>query len=372
MKIKVLVNALSALQGGGQTYLLNLLKDPPSENFEIHLLVCPKNKHTFSNLSGILLHDIGHWGNSVLKRTFWETFYLPKFLKHKQFNVLFSPGGIVPLSLFRNKQTKLVTVSQNMLPFLPDQVKSAETLLFKIKLILLFFAQSLSFKKSDMLIFLSKYAQSKIGNAINLKNQSVVIPHGLSELFWDKKEKINEDYALYISSFFGYKAQIELIEAWAMLIKNYPNIQTKLYLIGDYKTDYGTFVKALIEKRNLTNEVKLLGSISYPEIPAFVQSSRLNIFSSTCENCPNILLEYLASERPIMCSNWEPMPEFSGDATIFYNPKSIDDTYLKLEEIFIKKLYDLDGLAKKGYEISKNYNWSITRAKTWDAIRNLF
>ena len=372
MRVKILINALSALQGGGQTYILNLLDDVAKENIHIILLVSEKNKHVFSHISGIEFLVLDSWGKSVLKRTLWETFVLPNYLKRNKIAVLFSPGGIIPLGLFKNKNVKLVTTCQNMLPFLPEQIKKAETFSLKIKFIILFFVQSFSFKKSDLVIFLSQYAQSLISKKISLKAQSVIIPHGLSKLFWEEKKKIDKDYVLYVSSFFNYKSQAVLIEAWHQLKKKYPTFTPKLLLIGDCSTEYGKAVQDQVKKYDLENEVVFLGIIPYETIASYTQSSKLNIFASTCENCPNILLEYMASKKPILCSLWEPMPEFAEDTVIYFNPEVVSDVFAKLENALLKNTYNLEELAVASYQLSKKYDWRITRKKTWKAILNFF
>lgn len=368
LKKKILINALSALQGGGQTYILNLLYGKEHENFEVSLLVCKANKEIFEKLNNVTLIDIGEWGNGALKRTIWENFYLPSFLKEKNIDILFAPGGILPLGL-KIPHTKLVTTCQNMLPFSLQQINEAEHLSLKIKFLILFVVQSLSFRKSNLVIFLSNFAQKKVSRLSRLKKNSVVIPHGLSQLFWEKRTVIDQDFVLYVSSFYKYKCQLELIKAWEQLVKLHPNFLSKLYLIGDHSTQYGLQAKKLVKKLNLEHRVEFLGLIPYKEIAGYTQSSKLNIFASTCENCPNILLEYLASENPILCSNEEPMPEFAQDSVIYFNPEDPEEIYQKLKNSLIDHKYNLNQYAQKSYQLSKNYDWGVTRLKTWEQMK---
>lgn len=64
----------------------------------------------------------------------------------------------------------------------------------------------------------------------------------------------------------------------------------------------------------------ITGDVPYEELPVYYQNAKVNLFASSCENCPNILLEAMAGGRPVLCSSYPPMPEFAGDAAVYFNP----------------------------------------------------
>ena len=49
------------------------------------------------------------------------------------------------------------------------------------------------------------------------------------------------------------------------------------------------------------------------------------------KNCPNILLEAMASGKAILCSNFNPMPEFGGKAVEYFDPSNIHDIAEKIK-----------------------------------------
>ncbi len=411
--ITILINAFSALQGGGQTYIFNLLENLENTQIEIPsteihhisivILLCKENADVFQKFCFVnrkcqltsqektyegtmtIQSLVIPWvGTSLLKRLWFENFFLPRTLSEFNADVLFSPGGIIPLRYIMGvtpKNLQLVTVSQNMLPFQDELIAQTEDWKLRLKFRLLYFAQSLSFKLSHGMIFLSQFAQKTISEKISLQKNSeqndrsmAIIPHGLSSLFWNDAGVAEKSwgslfpnakipipsgpYALYVSSFFDYKHQKELVLAWK---QSYP----KLLLVGDHHTRYGVKIRQLIEAQNLTRSVYLTGSVPYAELPKVMQGAVLNIFSSTCENCPNILLEYLASRRPVLCSHYGPMPEFANDAVVYFDPTNILDIEKKLQDFFLHKKYDLKSLGEKGFIHSKNYSWEKTRTSTW-------
>ena len=98
-------------------------------------------------------------------------------------------------------------------------------------------------------------------------------------------------------------------------------------LVGPRNTTYGKIIENYIYKKNLNNKVLLLGSISHDNLPKLYQNSEINFFLSEVENCPNILLEALASKRPIICSKKQPMIEFGKKALFYCDPGNVDEIF---------------------------------------------
>ena len=87
-------------------------------------------------------------------------------------------------------------------------------------------------------------------------------------------------------------------------------MNVKLLLAGHASPHYFKKVKQTIEEYGLMDDVIYLGSINHEDLPDYYKGAKINIFASTCENCPNILLEAMSSGRPVFCSTHMPMPEF--------------------------------------------------------------
>src|SRR5690606_21915599 len=122
-------------------------------------------------------------------------------------------------------------------------------------------------------------------------------------------------------------AQKEVVENWQVLIKkgfNYP-----LVLVGPNYNEYGKEVIKLI-KSDKSGMLKYLGPIDYNKLPNIYQNARALIFASSCECCPNILLEKLASGKPVFSSSIQPMPEFGSDAVIYFDPYASEDLASKV------------------------------------------
>jgi glycosyltransferase involved in cell wall biosynthesis len=368
----IFINALSALQGGGQIYLLHLLKIIPEHLYgKVIVLAHKNNKHIFfpyKTQVKVLVSDFA--SQSILHRMFFENFLLKQMLIKNNVEVFFSLSGLVPK--WKINKISLVSVFQNQLPFAPTERKRYPYGYTRFKLLLLKFLQIQSLKNSDLCIFLTNYSQKVIESHVSqLPKQSVVIGHGLNQ--WLRKKPLGErpkglpeEYVLYVSNLDVYKAQLEVIQAWYQL-KQKRNTQEKLIFIGPEETYYGNKIRKLIEQLGLEEEVLILGNIPYEEMPYYYHHAKINIYASSCETFGIILLEKLVAGKPVFCSNYQPFPEIAGDSVEYFDPYEPST----LTKLFLKYLDDEDAMSQLGKKAShhaEKFDWAETASKTWKAL----
>ncbi|MBM4056397.1 MAG: glycosyltransferase family 4 protein, partial [Planctomycetes bacterium] len=114
--MKIAINAMSAVAGGGVTYIKNLLTylSKINTNHQYLILTTLAGKEAFyfdhPNFK-FLSFKIPSKG--LILRIFWEQLILPSFLRKEKIDILFSPGNICPLfSAIPN-----VVMVQNIEPF---------------------------------------------------------------------------------------------------------------------------------------------------------------------------------------------------------------------------------------------------------------
>src|SRR5580692_4264925 len=114
-KTKIVINALSARTGGGQTYLINLLESLPEE-FPVEIFVLapdsvalPRDKPNVERI------PVGLPVENPFARAIWERLYLSRLLKRLDANLLFCPGGLIGSRV--PSGCKTVTMFRNMIPF---------------------------------------------------------------------------------------------------------------------------------------------------------------------------------------------------------------------------------------------------------------
>ena len=371
----VVINVLSALSGGGQTNIHNLLQYFPKD-YNVTLIVNTKNKKIFSNYKSgnIKIIESKFASKNLLFRLIWEKFILPFKLKSWFCSIYYSPGG----SLITKVPQGIIgiTTLQNMLPFEEMERKRFPVNSFlRYKLLFLKYIFIYSYKNADKIIFISKYSRDVIKNIIPyVENKSTVIPLGISQKFINSKiiyklpkSLIDEDFYLYVSQFDYYKSQKEIIYSWKALVDK--GFKRKLVLVGSKFNKYGDESLLLIKRLNLENFVIYLGFVNYKELPSLYMSAYSLIFASTCECCPNTLLEMMSFNKPIFCSNWGPMPEFGEDGVIYFDPYKKNDLRYKILKTHNNKSLNLH-YSDKAFLLSKKYNSQETIIKNINYILN--
>ena len=372
--MRILINSLSARNGGGQTYLLNLLPFLGlEENIEAFILASDSfDVPEIKNLTKIRTS----WPTeNPLLRTIWEKLFLPKILSDLKIDVLFCPGGVIVSNL---NNCRTATMFRNMIPF--DQaIRSRYPLgLTRLRNWILERAMLKSMIGADLVIFISDFARGVIEKRAGKQlKHAVTIPHGLTDRFKADADKTplrpewlpEGEYLLYVSIFDVYKSQLEVVQGFHLL-KQLRNTPEKLILAGHNSNPCGDNVREEIARLGLENEVILTGKIPYQELPNVYFHAKINLFASECENCPNILLEALGAGRPLLVSNRQPMPEFGGEAVIYFDPSSPRDFAEKISS-FIDDQSKMDALALKARERALIYDWKETARQTWASLKKL-
>jgi glycosyltransferase involved in cell wall biosynthesis len=231
-------------------------------------------------------------------------------------------------------------------------------------------------QNADLVIFLADFPRRLIESRLKGRlKKAKTIPHGLTECFKIDTAKPpprpswlpGNGYLLYVSIFDIYKNQMEVVRAFHCL-KQRRQTPEKLLLAGFNSTDYGMRVINEIKRLRMQDDIILPGNIPYEELPSVYYHAKVNIFASECENCPNILLEALGAGRPLIVSDRPPMPEFGGDAVIYFDPSSPDDLADKISS-FIDDPELVSKLSMQAKARSFTYDWGNTARLTWKAIK---
>ncbi len=367
---KIFVNGLSALQGGGQTYLIHLFQEVP--DVEIHLALPDELLGKVPQHPNVVRVHAEFAQRSRLHRLIWENFMLPNYLKAHAVGVYYQPSGTLPWCRIRSSRE--IIAFRNMLPFAPEESGRFYLGFKRMRYWILRQLLSRDFRRADLVIFISQFAKQVIDKALPSRaGRSMVIYHGLDEKFRSGGPRpmgLPAEYVLYVSILNFYKAQVEVVRAWAEVRKLRPQTREKLVLAGPEYGPYGDLVRGEIQRLDLQKEVVLIPKVPYESLPGYYHHAKINIFASSCENCPNVLLEKLAAGRPVLSSNLEPMPEIAGSGALYFDPYAPED----LCRLILNVIDDPARLAKMGEEArrrSLEYSWPKSRRETWDALLSL-
>ena len=304
---------------------------------------------------------------NLLRRILWQHYRLSQAARDEGCHVLFVPGGS-----YAGNFHPVVTMSQNLLPFEMPELRRYGWTFFALKLLLLRWTQSRSFKKTDGVIFLTEYARHVVlGVTGKPRGQPRVIPHGVNPRFCraPKIQRSISEYddahpyrILYVSIIDFYKHQCCVIEAVSALRKQ--GMPVVLDLVGPAFPPALQRLNTTLDRLDVTRKwVNYHGAIEFDALHHHYAQADLGIFASSCENMPNILLETMASGLPIACSDRGPMPEMLGAAGVYFDPeKSLDIARALRELIDSPKLRTV--LADLAYKCAKKYSWRACTEET--------
>ena len=365
------IDATNLRGGGGVTHLLELLRVEQPLKHGIERIVIWGSKSTLNmccNRSWLDKKTPSMLDKGLLKRTFWQRFRLAQAARDEGCDLLFVPGGSYAGDFY-----PVVTMSQNLLPFETNELRRYGWTLFTLKLLLLRFIQSASFKKADGVIFLTQYARNVVLGFIGkLQGKTRIIPHGLNTRFY-KEPKLQRPIAdyddaqpyriLYVSIIDQYKHQWHVVDAVAALRKL--GMSIVLDLVGPAYPPALRRLNAAIDRVDADQSwVYYHGSIPFNELHYRYAEADLGVFASSCENMPNILLETMASGLPIACSNKGPMPEVLGEAGGYFSPEQPESIAHAMRELIETPLLRTE-LARASYECAQQYSWQRCADETF-------
>ena len=373
--MKLGIDASSIRSGGGITHLREVLKAAEPSQYGFQSVVVWAGRSTLAQLDDRPWLRKAHeplLDRGLPVRAYWQRALLGRLARDANCNMLFVPGGAYT-GAFR----PFVTMSQNMLPFDPREIARYGLSLVAMRLRMLKTIQCRTFARADGVIFLSTYAQQAVNDALpNGLRRYATIPHGVSEEFWMKPREKRPLSAysfqcplrcLYVSSVTVYKHQWQVAEAISSLRQQgYP---LALDLIGPATTRKGKErLRKTMDRLDPNSEfISYHGAIPHEELPERYRKADLNIFASSCENMPNILLEAMAAGLPSACSNRGPMPEMLGDSGVYFDPEDAQQIANALREL-VDDCEKRVACAWGAYERAKSFSWSRCAHDTLDFL----
>jgi len=371
--MKLGIDASNIRSGGGVTHLVELLRcaDPLSYGCtQVIVWSCHATLNQIENRPWLVKTHHALLEKGLPWRIYWQKCHLSKLARSAGCDALFVPGGS-----YAGDFLPFITMSQNLLPFDWLEIRRYGWSSIMLKILLLRWTQSRTFRKAQGVIFLTQYAHDAVMNVIKSTfGKTAVIPHGIADRF--KRpipgQRPITDYSLtnpfrilYVSHIEQYKHQWHVAEAVGMLrAAGYPVV---LDLVGPK----GNAIKQLQTAMGKIDPdgafIKYWGAISYGKMPEILRNTDLFLFASSCENMPNILLEGMAAGLPIACSNRGPMPEVLGDAGVYFDPENPHDIARALRELIESPDLRMR-LATKASERSNAYSWARCANETFEFI----
>lgn len=368
--MRIGIDASNLRAGGGVTHIVELLgaADPRAHGFD-HVVVWGGTA-TLSRLVSrewlskvcVPLLDQG-----LAQRVFWQYFRLKRLATEARCDVLFVPGGSDGTGF-----KPMVTMSRNMLPFEWKELRRYGWSWMALKQALLRVTQSRTFRVADGLVFLTQYARDAVLKVTgDVRGSVVIVPHGINDRFFQapRTQRQPDEFtdarpcrALYVSIIEVYKHQWRVVEAIGRL--RVAGIPIVLDLIGPPGPGLKRLQRAMDRVDPQRQFIFYRGAVPHEELHDYYRAADINVFASTCENMPNILLEGMAAGLPVACARSGPLPEVLGEAGLYFDPERTDEIASA-----IKRLVESPALraakAQAAYTRARSFSWALCADETF-------
>ena len=368
------IDASNVRGGGGLSYFAGMMNsaDPPSHGIDKVIVWAgsavldemPERDWLDSRHETIL-------DNSRAYRLYWQNAIFPRLAR--DCDIVFAPGSNAPFVLH-----PLVSLSQNILPFARKEMFRFGVSGATLRFMALRWSQRRTFSRSDGVIFLSQYAHDTIRAQVDVKGDTAIIPHGISDKFRrapvparriEDCDESNPLRLLYVSIVNLYKHQWHVAEAVARLREK--GLPVAIDFVGpSYEPALVRFEEALRRLDPGKSFLHYRGATPYKHLAETYHQADLFVFASSCENLPNIMIEAMSAGLPIASSKHPPMPEVLGNAGVYFDPENVDEMTRVLDQI-IRDEKERDVLARRAYEKSLPYSWDRCAEQTMAFIAKI-
>lgn len=357
------IDASNIRGGGGITHLTELVRasSPADHGFSrVIIWGCDYTLRQLDDLPWLEKRHEPALDRALPYRVFWQRFKLSGAARSANCAVLFVPGGS-----YAGNFSRVVAMSQNLLPFEWTELNRYGLTAFLWKMMALRRVQLNTFRRADGVLFLTRYAQNAVMSVIkSTRAQTAIIPHGINARFTGEvgEQRLISSYSqqvplrlLYVSTITVYKHQWHVVEAVRRLRDQ--GVPVVLECIG------GAYPPALKRLRRAIRQfdpdgefVRYAGPLPFDDLHHSYASADLGVFASSCENMPNILLEMMAAGLPVACSNRGPMPEMLGDAGLYFDPEKPTEIAAAIDK-FIASPELRHDKAAEGLKLASRYSW---------------
>jgi len=333
MKVGIDIRNIGKKRTGDEVVFLNLVKhlariDQENEYF---LFTDIKEQVTIEEIKeriGILgKNNFSIISLPTRNKFVWNAWTLPRYLWKYPVDV-YHTQYITPF--FVSNKIKIVTSIHDVsFKVLPGLIKFFDLFFFSVLI-------PLSVRRANRIIAVSNFTREEIIRFYNVDPAKVTLVYNaIAENFITQyssdeikscvreKYHLPEKFILYLGTMQPRKNIPSLIKAFALLIKNNPEV--KLVLVGNRNgRNFDRRIDALIDEYLIKDSVIFPGFIDEDDKHAIYNCSRVFCFPSLYEGFGIPLLEAMSQRVPVLAAKIPCFQEVAGDAALYFDPNNLD------------------------------------------------
>jgi len=231
-------------------------------------------------------------------------------------------------------------------------------------------------KRAARILTVSEFSRDAILRAYDVSPDKVrVIPNAANPAFRvigreraqaavRDRLRFHEPFVFSVGDLQPRKNQIGLIEAFSMLLREYPQLKHHLVLTGK-ETWFTPKVHEAARKSGFADRIHFTGFVEDSELLELYNACDCFVFPSFYEGFGLPILEAMACGRAVACSNTSAMPEVADGAGLLFNPHMTGDIMRGMADI----LRDSELRARMerlGVQRAAHFSWQKSARATLD------
>ncbi len=317
----------------------------------------------------IICRSVRHGINGQLL----QQVYIPRYVRGDRIDVLHSPANTTSLAA---GCPRVVTIHDLTLSSLSRYASSVRERVSALKARLLSSLVNSSARSADAVITDSEFSRTTIIDRLSIPAERIRVIYSALNIAqtsapgpWRpiaERLGIVMDYIIAFSNQFLHKNIEALIKAFARLQASRP---LQLVVVGHLPNDGGRLQRTIGQLR-LGGNVVLTGYLDDGDLGAVLSRAKMLAFPSLSEGFGLPVLEAMAADVPVACSNATALPEVAGNAAIYFDPRSVEDMAATLQ-----RLADDEALRRKlilaGHQNVKRFSWENAARETVNVYRSV-
>ncbi|MBA3561073.1 MAG: glycosyltransferase family 4 protein [Gemmatimonadaceae bacterium] len=375
--MKILINALTAREGGGITYVREMLPALArfGEAHEFHVLLSPEYQtgllETLPEGIRPLIADVA--AGQLLHRWWFEQVEIPRIIRRQSFDLLFTVNEIGTV----RSPCPHVMLARNLHIHSPVPNQSTRQRLFLLwRRLSRGPTARAALRAADRVVFVSDAFRREVNASLALDPAKThVVHHGVS-LSFSESQNAEKDassagfqalparqYLLAVSSIDVHKNFETLLLAYADAARAGADSFPDLVIAGTI-ADRPLYDRLQNRAKSLgiSESVNFVGRVPHVELAALYHAALALVFPSRLESFGQPLLEAMASGAPIIASALPACREVCVDAALYFEPN--DSTTLTTHITAIVTSRSLRARMRAlGLERARAFSWEKTATR---------
>lgn len=238
-----------------------------------------------------------------------------------------------------------------------------------------------SVKRAARVLTVSEFARESIVKAYNLPPDKIVVtPDAASPNFRTinrtaaaqkvrERFELNNPFVLTVGDLQPRKNHIGLIQAFAKLMKDQPQLNHDLVLAGK-DTWFGGKVREAARESGMASRIHFTGFVSDDDLLQLYNACECFVFPSFYEGFGIPVLEAMACGRAVVCSNSSAIPEVADGAALLFNPDDREQMARALADV-LKDSELRTRMERLGLKRASNFSWRKTAEMTLKVYREV-